>query len=145
MLLVTEIRCSVFILPHRLVRHWQSHQPDSIYCQLVAPNVRRWQNHHPDSIYIRPCFLLFFPCNHIIHLKKTFFFFRRSNRQRNFSLLFLLHKASHKGGAEVWADGWAEREGKGGVRVYEAYEVENKRGKLRCLLLRRKKIFFYNL
>jgi hypothetical protein len=35
-------------------------------------------------------------------------------------------------------------EGKGGVWVYEAYEVKNKREKLRCLLLRRKKknIFF---
>jgi hypothetical protein len=28
-------------------------------------------------------------------------------------------------------------------RVYEAYEVKNKRQKLRCLLLRRKKNFFY--
>jgi hypothetical protein len=46
---------------------------------------------------------------------------------------------AHKGGAEVWADGWAEGEGKGGVRVYEAYEVKNKRGKLRCLLLHLKK------
>jgi hypothetical protein len=35
----------------------------------------------------------------------------------------------------------AEEEGvgKGGVWVYEAYEVKNKREKLRCLLLRRKK------
>ena len=71
--------------------------------------------------------------------------------------------------AEVWADGWAEGEGlgmdvrgskgfefvRGGERgrreraeewvgggrgrVYEAYEVKNKRQKLRCLLLRRKK------
>jgi hypothetical protein len=31
------------------------------------------------------------------------------------------------------------REGKG---VYEAYEVKNKREKLRCLLLHWKKIFF---
>jgi hypothetical protein len=37
-------------------------------------------------------FFLFFPCNHIINIKKIFFFFRRSKRQRNFSLLFLLHK-----------------------------------------------------
>jgi hypothetical protein len=46
--------------------------------------------------------------------------------------------------AQVWADGWAEGEGKGGVWVYEAYEVKNKREKLRCLLLHRKKknIFF---
>ena len=37
-----------------------------------------------------------------------------------------------------------EKEGKEGVWVYEAYEVKNKREKLRCLLLRRKKkmIFF---
>ena len=34
--------------------------------------------------------------------------------------------ASHKGGVEVWADGWAEGEGKGGVQVYEAYEVKQK-------------------
>ena len=34
-----------------------------------------------------------------------------------------------------WAEGWAEGEG----QVYEAYEVKNKRQKLRCLLLRRKK------
>jgi len=36
---------------------------------------------------------------------------------------------------------WAEGEG----RVYEAYEVKNKRQKLRCLLLRRKKknIYYY--
>jgi hypothetical protein len=32
---------------------------------------------------------------------------------------------------------------KGGVRVYEAYEVKHKREKLRCLLLRRKKNFFF--
>jgi hypothetical protein len=37
-----------------------------------------------------------------------------------------------------------EREDKGGVYVYEAYEVNKKGGTLRCLLLRRKKknIFF---
>ena len=45
--------------------------------------------------------------------------------------------------AEGWADGWAEGEGKGGVRVYETYEVKIKRGKLRCLLLHRKKNFFF--
>jgi hypothetical protein len=45
-------------------------------------------------------------------------------------------------GVEVWADGWAEGEGKGGVWVYEAYEVKNKREKLRCLLLHREKNFF---
>jgi hypothetical protein len=33
--------------------------------------------------------------------------------------------------------------GQGGVRVYEAYEVKNKRGKLRCLLMRRKMFFLY--
>jgi hypothetical protein len=33
--------------------------------------------------------------------------------------------------------------GQGGVRVYEAYEVKNKREKLRCLLLRRKKKNIY--
>jgi hypothetical protein len=48
-------------------------------------------------------------------------------------------------GAEVWADGWAEGEGKGGVRVYETYEVKNKREKLRCLLLHRKRFFFWYL
>ena len=37
-----------------------------------------------------------------------------------------------EGGVEVW--GRRER-----GRVYEAYEVKNKRQKLRCLLLRRKK------
>jgi hypothetical protein len=66
-------------------------------------------------------------------------------------------------------DGWTEREGKGGVRVgfintndmynndvgkgvvyaYEAYEAKNKRQKLRCLLLRRKKktifLFIYEV
>jgi hypothetical protein len=42
-------------------------------------------------------------------------------------------------------DGWAEGEGKGGVWVYEAYEVKHKREKLRCLLLRRKRIFFLHL
>jgi hypothetical protein len=35
--------------------------------------------------------------------------------------------------------GW---EDKGGVWVYEAHEVKNKREKVRCLLLRLKKIFF---
>jgi hypothetical protein len=34
---------------------------------------------------------------------------------------------------------WAEGGGGGRGRVYEAYEVKNKRQKLRCLLLRRKK------
>ena len=37
-------------------------------------------------------------------------------------------------------NGWVEGEGKG---VYEAYEVKNKREKLRCLLLRRKKKIIY--
>jgi len=36
-----------------------------------------------------------------------------------------------------------EREDKEGVKVYEAYGEKQKRGKLRCLLLRRKKIFFF--
>jgi hypothetical protein len=34
------------------------------------------------------------------------------------------------GGCEVWADRWVEGEGKGGLKVYEAYEVKNKREKL---------------
>ena len=41
-------------------------------------------------------------------------------------------------------DGWIggrRGEGKGEVKVYEAYE--SKREKLRCLLLRGKRIFFY--
>jgi hypothetical protein len=33
----------------------------------------------------------------------------------------------------------------GGVKVYEAYELKKKREKLRCLLLRRKKIFYIYL
>jgi hypothetical protein len=41
--------------------------------------------------------------------------------------------------------GMAEREGKGGVRGCEAYEAKNKREKLRCLLLRRKKKNIYLL
>jgi hypothetical protein len=32
---------------------------------------------------------------------------------------------------------------KGGALVYKAYEVTKKGGKIRCLLLRRQKIFFY--
>jgi len=32
---------------------------------------------------------------------------------------------------------------KGGVQVYEAYEVKKSGGKLRCLLLRRQKICFF--
>jgi hypothetical protein len=36
-------------------------------------------------------------------------------------------------------------EDEGEVKVYEAYEVKKKRGKLRSLLLRRKKIFFLYL
>ena len=39
-----------------------------------------------------------------------------------------------------WAGGRGRRER---VRVYEAYEVKNKRQKLRCLLLRRKKNCFF--
>ena len=35
-----------------------------------------------------------------------------------------------------------EREDKEGVKVYEAYEVKQKREKLLCLLLRRKKIIY---
>ena len=49
-----------------------------------------------------------------------------------------------KGGLKGWVDGWAEEWVDGWVRVYEAYEVNIKRGKIRCLLLgRKKKIFFY--
>ena len=36
-----------------------------------------------------------------------------------------------------------EGEGEGGVGVYEAYEVKNKRKTLRCLWLRRKKKNIY--
>ena len=49
-------------------------------------------------------------------------------------------------GSEGWAKGGGSkgfefaRGGEG--RVYEAYEVKNKRQKLRCLLLRRKKEIF---
>jgi hypothetical protein len=38
------------------------------------------------------------------------------------------------------------KDGYGGVQsigVYEAYEVRKKRGKIRCLLLHRKKMFFF--
>jgi hypothetical protein len=40
-----------------------------------------------------------------------------------------------------WGLGWVVSEG------YEAYEIKKKRGKLRCLILRRKKIFlnFYDV
>jgi hypothetical protein len=37
-----------------------------------------------------------------------------------------------------WVDGWI-----GGWMVYEAYAFKKRGGKLRCLLLRRKKSFFY--
>ena len=40
------------------------------------------------SVVICRAFLKFFPCNHIIKIKNKNFFFRRSKRQRNFSLLF---------------------------------------------------------
>ncbi len=55
-----------------------------------------------------------------------------------------------KCGLKEWAEGrvgevWAKGEGKGGVRVYEAYEVKKGVGKLRCLLLRRKKNVFFML
>jgi hypothetical protein len=48
------------------------------------------------------------------------------------------------GWREEWAGGWAEGSVDGWAEgwVYEAYQVKNKRGKLRCLLLRRKKYFF---
>jgi hypothetical protein len=48
--------------------------------------------------------------------------------------------------SEDWVDRWAESEGKGGVWVYEAYEVKNKREKLRCLLLSlEKEKYFFNI
>ena len=40
------------------------------------------------SVAICRAFFSFSPCNHIINIKKIFF--RRSKRQRNFSLLFSL-------------------------------------------------------
>jgi hypothetical protein len=43
------------------------------------------------TVVISRAFFLFSRCNHIINIKKMFFFFRRSKRQRNFSLFFLLH------------------------------------------------------
>ena len=53
-----------------------------------------------------------------------------------------------KCGFKEWTEGWvgevwARGEGKGRVRVYEAYAVKKKVGKLRCLLLRRKNIFLF--
>ena len=44
------------------------------------------------------------------------------------------------GWAEEWAEEWV---GGGRGRVYEAYEVKNKRQKLRCLLPCRKKNFLF--
>jgi len=67
---------------------------------------------------------------------------RRSEQGRSLSLTLLSQRLNARGGrgrrygvggrVEVW--GRRER-----GRVYEAYEVKNKRQKLRCLLLRRKK------
>jgi hypothetical protein len=37
-----------------------------------------------SAVVISRAFFLFFPCNHIINIKKIIFFFRRSKRQRNF-------------------------------------------------------------
>ena len=42
-------------------------------------------------------------------------------------------------GTEGEGEGVEERAEREGWRVYEAYEVKNKRQKMRCLLLRRKK------
>ena len=40
---------------------------------------------------INKAFFLIFPCNHIINIKKKISFFRRSKREHNFSLFFLLN------------------------------------------------------
>jgi hypothetical protein len=49
-----------------------------------------------------------------------------------------------EGWVEEWMDRWSFRKDgyKWGVKVQLSYEVKNKRGKLRCPLLRRKKNFF---
>jgi len=55
----------------------------------------------------------------------------------------LYMRNGHKGGVRVGFininDMYNNDVGKGVVYAYEAYEVKNKRQKLRCLLLRRKK------
>jgi hypothetical protein len=45
------------------------------------------------QVVISRAFFLFFPCNHIINIKKKFFF-RRSKIQRNFSLLVFASQES---------------------------------------------------
>ena len=47
--------------------------------------------------------------------------------------------------AEGEVEGEAEGEGEGGVRGAEAYEAKNKKEKIRCLLLLRKKKNIYLL
>jgi hypothetical protein len=40
------------------------------------------------GVVISRAFFLFFPCNHSVNINIIIFFFRRSKRQRNFSLFY---------------------------------------------------------
>jgi hypothetical protein len=58
-------------------------------CKRLCPHVsdtRRQMNLEAQAgvVVNSRAFFLFFPCNHIINIKKIIFFFRRSKRQRNF-------------------------------------------------------------
>jgi hypothetical protein len=47
-----------------------------------------WLGNDLSTVVIAGAFSFFPPCNHIINIKKIFFFFRQSKRQRNFSPSF---------------------------------------------------------
>jgi len=59
--------------------------PSLLHCPHLGLCVCVW-------VVVSGPFTKFFPCNHIINIEIVIFFFRRSKRQRNFSLFFLLHK-----------------------------------------------------
>jgi hypothetical protein len=46
------------------------------------------------AVVISRAFFLFFPCNHSVNINIIIFFFRRSKRQRNFSLFYFASQES---------------------------------------------------
>jgi hypothetical protein len=54
----------------------------------------RVEERQRDKVVISGPFMKFFPCNHSIIYKIIFFFFRRSKRQRIFSLFYFASQES---------------------------------------------------
>jgi hypothetical protein len=64
------------------------------YPLRVGDDMRRSEKPEVPEVVISGPFMKIFPCNHSVNINIIIFFFRRSKRQRNFSLFYFASQES---------------------------------------------------